>query len=384
MGTNRNSIYFSRFKLNPWGDGGQRRALQVVRLLKDYRLQHVCLGVKDLPSSVLDYVCGRLLGRWNERTWQRFRRQRLTDGEYLKWSRERRLFVCLLRSAARRYARTLKSHEWRDRLVLVDDPIFIHPLVRQIKACGARMVAVCHNIESLNRWQVTPRGQQALFRKEIEALSLCDLVVTISREETVLLTGSGIDAIFLPYYPPSEAVPRLMRVRKRRQNTQKTSLLLFGSSGNVATLDGMETVLRAWSAEHTGALQDLELHVAGFGTECLRERVPSVDGHVKFLGSLCQEALEDELEQTRACICHQEEGSGALTRIMDMLVAGVPVLANHHAARSYHGVPGVVEYAGADALPYAIKRLADQETGFPVPCAPDAAGLPDRLAEVSS
>jgi len=376
---NKSAVYFSRFDLNPWGDGGQRRALQVFRALADYGIQHVPLARKSMASTLMDYLFARLLGKWNAHTWQLLRRQFLTGGEYLKWSPRRRLFVCLLRSAALDTARTLRADEWQDRLALVDDPIFVCPLVRRLKRYGAGIVAVCHNIESLNRWQVTGRGQAAIFRKEIEALSLCDLVVTISHEETAMLTGFGIAAAYLSYYPPSEAVSRLLRVRRQRCSSVKSSLLLFGSSGNASTLRGMETVLHAWTEGLDGHFPGLELRVAGFGTECLRETFSTLDNRVAFLGSLCQEALEDEMVRARACICHQEEGSGSLTRIMDMLVAGVPVLANRHAARTYHHLQGVIEYERLDPRGDASK-FAPSAAEFPVPKQPDISGL---LARVS-
>jgi len=55
-------------------------------------------------------------------------------------------------------------------------------------------------------------------------------------------------------------------------------------------------------------------------------------------------------------ICYQESGAGALTKIREMLLAGVPVLANAHACRSYD------EYRGAGLVEFADLGDLDRAT----------------------
>ena len=49
-------------------------------------------------------------------------------------------------------------------------------------------------------------------------------------------------------------------------------------------------------------------------------------------------------------LVYQEHGGGALTRVADMLLAGVPVLANEHASRNWHGLRGIQSFTGIDEL----------------------------------
>jgi hypothetical protein len=64
-------------------------------------------------------------------------------------------------------------------------------------------------------------------------------------------------------------------------------------------------------------------------------------------------------------VCYQQYGSGALTKIKEMLIAGVPVIANVHSARSYHGYNGVIEFTGFEDIHEAIGRLARLHVPIP-------------------
>ncbi|MBK6903852.1 MAG: hypothetical protein IPH04_13895 [Saprospirales bacterium] len=56
------------------------------------------------------------------------------------------------------------------------------------------------------------------------------------------------------------------------------------------------------------------------------------------------------MSQVKAMIVHQESGVGALTKIMDHLVAGIPVIANTLAARSFFDHNGVYLYDTSEQL----------------------------------
>ena len=87
-------------------------------------------------------------------------------------------------------------------------------------------------------------------------------------------------------------------------------------------------------------------------------------------GSASTEDLDALCASARAVIVYQQFGGGALTRIADMLLAGVPVLANAIAARSYHGCPGVYEYNAPEEL---AALLATDLPEPPLPVRPHAA-----------
>ena len=125
------------------------------------------------------------------------------------------------------------------------------------------------------------------------------------------------------------------------------------------------------------------LRIAGFGTEELCKELHERPEAVEILGPLSQKELQDQLVQTRALLCYQDDGSGTLTRITEQLIAGVPVIANRHAARSHHGLPGLVEFECWDDFPSAIKALDTLHTGFPFPLPPDTSRLLDDLRRLA-
>jgi hypothetical protein len=213
---------------------------------------------------------------------------------------------------------------------------------------------------------------------ELDALSSCGLVITISREETFLLRNLGIPCLFFPYYPTEAVRSRLLRVRERRRSTTKNGVLLLGSAVNPQNSKGMARVLDFWGKSFLPP-ESGRLIVAGFGTEAS----PSLAGRrpgVEFLGSLADADLDDLLSRVRSCLCYQENGSGALTRICEMLIAGVPVLANGHAARSYHHWPGVIEFDGLTGLANAVGRLERETIEARCPTPPDASRLAQEVA----
>jgi hypothetical protein len=58
-----------------------------------------------------------------------------------------------------------------------------------------------------------------------------------------------------------------------------------------------------------------------------------------------------------------------------MLIAGVPVLANTHAARSYYNMKGVLEFRELDELSEALKQADQFDGDISLPQAPDCAAL---------
>ena len=96
---------------------------------------------------------------------------------------------------------------------------------------------------------------------------------------------------------------------------------------------------------------------------------------IAFLGSLSNEQLDSILCRVKACLCYQERGAGALTKICEMLVAGVPVAANTVAARSYHGMAGVFEFNCLDALRSTLEQLDAAPGEIPAPEQPDSTRL---------
>ncbi|UCH94957.1 MAG: glycosyltransferase, partial [Candidatus Aminicenantes bacterium] len=258
-----------------------------------------------------------------------------------------------MRAAADEWKKYVKGNKDL-KLVIMDEPLYFYPLVEYLYELEIPIVALCQNIESLSFSQLNCKHQLELFNKEIDLFKKCALVITISREETFLLKNFNIPAFYLPYYPVKSVEGRMLRVRERRKNTVKKGFLLLGTVGNKVTFDGMAAVIDFWDSRKN-KIKNEKLLVAGYGTSSLLK----VNGSeaIDFLGELSNEKLDDVLSRVRAMICFQEFGSGALTRIREMLTAGVPVLANSHAARSYHGFQGLCEFSGFDDLERIVLEL---------------------------
>ncbi len=209
---------------------------------------------------------------------------------------------------------------------------------------GLRVIAFPQNLESFFWGPRATNGfsQQLTLEREMAGLGLADHVYTISREEQWLARLFKVEARFLPYYPPAEIADQMLEVRRQRaENGGKQGFfLLLGSGDYPPTFAGMATVVR-WLGSEPAALRERVL-VVGHGTEKLRAICE--ENGVVCKGTLPFAQLEELLLQTRAIITHQEAGGGALTRVPEMLMAGIPILSNSISARSYFDYAGVYVY----------------------------------------
>jgi hypothetical protein len=62
------------------------------------------------------------------------------------------------------------------------------------------------------------------------------------------------------------------------------------------------------------------------------------------LGSIGDDQLEKLLLEVDMILIHQPPTTGALTKIPEMLIAGIPVLANFSSARNYYNTNGLFIY----------------------------------------
>jgi glycosyltransferase involved in cell wall biosynthesis len=360
-------VYFSRCYPTTEGGGGCRRTAQLADVLKDTGFRFV---------SVRDYYSGKYKGvpdfqeylksgdipQWYMSKWRPGRRDDVAFMYYVSWLWGNEI---------------AKSGSLK--LALVDDPIYFFPLVRQLALRGVPVVALSQNIETLSRSQLIEEYQRELLGYELAVLSLCALVVTISREETVLLKNLGVDTLFLPYYPVKDIRERMLSIREKRKTTRKEDFLLIGTAHNPPTMKGMEEIIRQWSSVHN-TYGGARLYVAGYGSEPLKDLCDGKD--VVFKGTLSDGELDRILMHIKACIVYQEDGSGALTKISEFLLADIPVIANSHAARTYYDVPGVIEFARINDLGTALNTVYSKEMKAQAPVPPDASSLTERINDL--
>lgn len=360
-------VYFTRFELNPSSGGGCRRFVQLHEILKErFESLEVVSARAAMASSFSDkvlYAVGR--------------KGYMTGGDYAPWADGHREHVYALTFAARRWVRLLRSQKGI-KTAFVDDPIYFAPLVKHLVGLKVPVVAICHNLESLSAAQVKPAGQMTLLKKELELLSLCAAVITISREEDFLLGNMGINSCFFPYYPVAPILERLKTVREKRRSSSKKGLLALGTVFNAPTRDGIEKLIAFWNRRGNERAGE-KLLIAGYGTDSMKDQNSK---WVEVLGPLEEEDLDGALTSVKACICYQEKGAGALTKIPEMLIAGVPVIANSRAARTYYNTAGIHEFHDFESIGEVFDRAQDSGD-CPAPVRPDKAALLNVLSRLS-
>lgn len=318
------TIHFGKSSL----DGGTRRSNQLVELIG-----RAGFGVKLLPGQA-----GVL--------------ERHLRGLELLLARGFRLRPTRLRlaNAGRAYAAFKRAlADLEGPRLLIWETTYRHVAAHLAGRLGCRLIAVPANLESLVPGQADPytgaKGLASLSR-ELQLLSRADAVFTISREEEWLLRTLGVEAWYLPYFPAAPLEEHLIEVRGARKGVARTRFLVLGSAVNPPTRSGTIALL-ADLHEFRGRMP-FAVDIVGAGTEQLAPSVTHDDFTVH--GAVSPEKLDHLLLSARAAIVHQAPSSGALTRIPELLLAGIPVLANENACRSAWTYPGLYPYADGAGL----------------------------------
>jgi len=191
---------------------------------------------------------------------------------------------------------------------------------------------------------------------EFAWLALADIVFTISAEEAFVLNNADIPAHFLPYFPASDLAGHLSGLRSKRK--AQGFYLILGSAINPPTKAGVLEQL-GFAADHLGDGE--KLIVVGRGTQQLDCDNPAV----VIEGEVSDERLAELLSSCKAAWIHQTFGVGALTRIAELLLAGIPVVLSSHAARSA-SYDGIYPY---ESFPDALDAL---RSDLPMPSLPTA------------
>ena len=208
-----------------------------------------------------------------------------------------------------------------------------------LAAAGFTVVAVPHNLEALVPQDARPRtGLGARWQREADALANCEAVLTIAEDEAWLLRVAGVRARWLPFLPPTTEHARLDRIRAARGASPpppSAPFLVLGTCTNPPTRLGVEALLEMIARIAPAT----PVRICGKGSESVR--VPAQASDVQRLGRVDDETLDALRSECRALLCYQAATSGALTRVPEALAAGIPVVANVDAARSWSFLEGV-------------------------------------------
>jgi hypothetical protein len=357
-------IFFSRFRPDSNADGGFRRTAQMVESFSN--LNYAFVSVADFYSEFYkkDYSTSP--------QYQEYLNS-FPFSEYLdKWIPKRRNNIHFLHHVSWVWKKRIIEGCIRPKLVIIDDPIYFSPLIEYLSTISIPIIAHCHNIESLSSSQIIKEYQLDLLNDELRILSLCSLVITISREETFLLRNFGIPTLYYSYFPVTGQCQKMKTVREKRKKAEKKDFLMIGTANNPPTMAGMRELMKNWKPNIKTGMKE-KLLVGGFGSESLKELADGED--VVYKGVLTDDELDKILTNIKGCIVYQNDGSGALTKICEFLLADIPVLANSHAARSYYHLPGIFEFRSITDLQNLPEKLINSDMHIAEPEPPDSNSL---------
>lgn len=333
----RKIICNTKFKLDPFADGGSKRSVQLRGILADYGYEFEDDPFdyrRNVPKVRLIKSAFRAMG---------FIRKHYPRKKIHSVSE----FIRLVKYYALRMPAVYDKYLHQD-VVFLWENTNDRDLLYLMKATGNRVIVAPHNIESL-----VTKGSLSSLEKEVDYLKACDVIFAISTEETWLLRLLGAKAYYLPYYPPKDVEEYYITIRQKREkrmHDEGRCFLLLGSATNIPTREGMQSMVDYFN----GTSLPFDLIVAGYGTESLtRPNNP----RIRFYGSVSKDMLEQLLCEIDAVLVYQPPTTGALTRIPEMRIAGIPVFVNFDASRSYFNIDDVRLY-------YSFGDLLDKLRSF--------------------
>ncbi len=338
MNINPHILRTTIFEANPNGNGGNHRSIQIAELVNLSGLE--INDIKPIATNRLNrYINGvRLLVKHQFRVYPSYTMVGFCGHQY------------------QIYQNAFKQHQSVKLLLWEATGSYI--VTYAAKEFDFKIIATPQNLESLVIGRKDPFTHKYIpesLENEIQHLSKSDAIFCISREEQWLLNLRGIAADFLPYYPPQPILLNLLEVRKLRESLQKTKFLVLGSATNQPTRLGMIEQIE-WFNEIKKEI-DFKVDIAGYGTEQLKEYCDSPN--FTLHGTIDSQKLNELLVNAKAVLVHQKAGVGALTRIPEMLIAGIPVIANGNACRSAFSYPGVYCYDNKPELADLMSKPLD-------------------------
>jgi len=338
----------SFFEPNASGHGGNRRSAQIVELLTRSQVSFTRFE-RQLLTTGRDRIFAAIKGLCNPKTAQFVLKHRISLQPALK-----NLAFCGFQRQL--YDQVISQHTG-DRILLWEaTKNYVAPYIAKDR--NFKVIAVPHNLEYF-----VPGAFHESLSTEIQALVNADFVFCISREEEWLLRLHGANAYYLPYYPPQAIEQQLLTIRTKR--TPNDRFLILGSAGNPPTRQGMIEQIQ-W-LKHLRSHLDFEVDIVGNKTELLKEYC---DETFTLHGTVSDEQLTELLTHAKTALIHQTPSSGALTRIPELLLAGIPVVANGNACRSAFSYAGVSWYDDEFEL---LDRLIQSFDPPPLPPRPIAA-----------
>ncbi len=214
-----------------------------------------------------------------------------------------------------------------------------------------KIISIPHNLEVLNSTSRHVFGlgsATSRLGREIDWLKRSDLCLAISEEEAWLLRLHGVNCTWFPYNCDKSASEISREIRENRAQKPTDRLLVMGSNQSVHQ-SAQNDLINYLETER------IATWVCGFGQ--LKEDRAKEGRFVEMLGAIDDKRFISVMSDCRAVLVHQLTGSGALTRIVEAIAAGVPVICSRHAARSTNGLRGIIAYDSLQDIKHAIEKI---------------------------
>jgi len=236
----------------------------------------------------------------------------------------------------------LRKSEPIELIIIEDTSVDNIYLIKIYKYFCKNIIALPHNIEAIDYFHKNgiklKRTLYPNLLKEVKYLSLVNEVFCISREDSNLFNNLGLRANYLPYNPPLEVMMTLLKIRETRKLSDKTDYLILGSHVNPATKFGVYEMMLNLDKFQTSEI----FKVVGFSSDSSKPNI--ISSKFEFLFNLSQLDLENIFCTTKGILLYQSTGTGALTRIVESKIMGIPIISNITAARNEYNSEGVYLY----------------------------------------
>ena len=252
------------------------------------------------------------------------------------------------------------------RIVLVEDVVFGgQGALIAAKELKVNVIALPHNIDALTGLLFGIPQSCNTLAAEMNALSLADITFTISEGDAWFHRQFGMDSCPLSYYPATERETHLRLLRTMREGRSiEKRFLIAGSAHNPPTKEGMNELLAFIGAQTWS--QETIFDVVGTETKSLWN--PAMSKQIVFHGALYPEQFMSLASKCAACIAFQKRGTGSLTRVLDMILAGIPVFGNATALRDWQHLEGIYQFSDWDELTLLLNSNLKTP---PLPSRPD-------------
>jgi len=220
--------------------------------------------------------------------------------------------------------------------VCILEDIAFTDLVKINKYYGIPSIACFQNLESLDMTAQMYLDQRNVARAVTSLVTEFDLMAQynerlfISRVEAGLIGGLGLSAHFYPYLPVGNIRRRLEHIRLQRSITEPESglFLMLGSVSHSTTRESFEWLID--KVNSFGLPEGIRIIVGGNSTESLLPPGHTIRG-IELKGWLNQNELDELLIKAAGVLVPQQLGFGALTRLPELLCAGIPIVVSRHA-----------------------------------------------------